>query len=357
MCSKYWCFTLNNPELYGPLPATWNSLGNKLTLLVYQYEIGQNNTEHIQGYVEFQSRKKLSTLKKINAAVHWEKRQGNREQAIAYCTKEATRKPNTVPYQWPENLPKSGDSDKTDEYEVIKKKIQNGVSLKEVADDHFRVFLRSNRALKEYEALCKPARTEKTIVIVIYGPTGTGKSKWCHTHFPSAYWKSKNEWWDHYNGQDCVVIDEFYGWFKYDYFLRLLDRYPFITEYKGGSKDFNSKLIIITSNKNPNEWYKKFDTSPMFRRFDHVWEFHTLGEDPVVHHGDHPNTFISNCDFAMQYNTLESDETLEDDDVEEMNCEPEQLPDANILVPVETQQEPGSQITLSQLFQDDPEDI
>ena len=154
-----------------------------------------------------------------------------------------------------------------------------------------------------------------------------------------------------------MVIDEFYGWFKYDYFLRLLDRYPFITEYKGGSKDFNSKLIIITSNKNPNEWYKKFDTSPMFRRFDHVWEFHTLGEDPVVHHGDHPNTFISNCDFAMQYNTLESDETLEDDDVEEMNCEPEQLPDANILVPVETQQEPGSQITLSQLFQDDPEDI
>ena len=366
MCSKYWCFTLNNPELHHPLPNQWNSLGHKLSLLVFQYEIGEQNTEHIQGYVEFISRKKIATLKKINSYVHWDKRRGNREQAIAYCTKENTRKPDTVPFQWPSKLPEKEEENKANEYDVIKIKLQQGTSLKEIADEHFRIFLRSNRALKEYESLCKPPRNDKTTVIVIYGPTGTGKSRWCHDHFPNAYWKSKNEWWDYYNSQDCVVIDEFYGWFKYDYFLRLLDRYPFITEFKGGSKDFNSKLIIITSNKHPNEWYKKFDSSPMFRRFDHVWEFAQIGEDPIVHHGDHPNTFISNCTFAVQQHTLFSDEVMEEEEEEVEVLDNEllsltdhtvALPPPETLLPVEERIEDNSQMSLTDLFREDSQSL
>lgn len=352
MCSKYWCFTLNNPENHHPLPDTWEANGHKLQLLIYQYEIGENNTEHIQGYVEFISRKKISTLKNINQHVHWEKRKGTRIQAIEYCKKDSTRKPNTVPYEWPEDWKKSEDT-KVNEYDEIRLKLKAGTSMLEIADSHFRVFLRSNKGLRDYEAMCNEPRSTKTEVIVIFGPTGTGKSRWCHDHFPTAYWKSKNEWWDHYNYQDCVVIDEYYGWLKYDYFLRLLDRYPFICEYKGGSKQFNSKLIILTSNKHPKDWYTKFNTDPMFRRFDHVWEFHTIGEEPTIHHGDNPNTFVSLCPFAVQTDTINmySDEIMEED----VEFQEEQVPDQDlvpdeILAPIDTLYTTESQVSVTDLF-------
>ena len=31
-------------------------------------------------------------------------------------------------------------------------------------------------------------------------------------------------WWDEYEGQPCVIINDFYGWIRYDDLLRLLDR-------------------------------------------------------------------------------------------------------------------------------------
>ena len=52
---------------------------------------------------------------------------------------------------------------------------------------------------------------------VVYGSTGTGKSRYCYENYPDAYWKSKNsgqqQFWDGYNGEETIVIDEFYGWF------------------------------------------------------------------------------------------------------------------------------------------------
>lgn len=74
-------------------------------------------------------------------------------------------------------------------------------------------------------------------------------------------------WWDGYSGQTVVVIDEFYGWLGYDFLLRLLDRYSFAVETKGGSVSFTSKLVIFTSNKPPSEWYRNVqDLSPLLRR-------------------------------------------------------------------------------------------
>lgn len=41
-----------------------------------------------------------------------------------------------------------------------------------------------------------------------YGPTGTGKSRSVRTKYPEAFIKSNDVWWDGYQGEDTVIIEE-----------------------------------------------------------------------------------------------------------------------------------------------------
>jgi len=73
-------------------------------------------------------------------------------------------------------------------------------------------------------------------------------------------------WWDGYEGQHTVIIDEFYSWLRYDFFLRLTDRYPLQVETKGGSVQFVSRRIVFTSNTQPTEWYPNIQDRAAFNR-------------------------------------------------------------------------------------------
>jgi hypothetical protein len=67
-------------------------------------------------------------------------------------------------------------------------------------------------------------------------------------------------------------LDEFNGTIKYTTLLRMLDCYPLQLEIKGGMVAFNPDVIIITSNKPPNQWYFQdninFDHGALLRRLD-----------------------------------------------------------------------------------------
>lgn len=39
------------------------------------------------------------------------------------------------------------------------------------------------------------------------------------------YYKPRGELWDGYHQQPSVIIDDFYGWLKYDELLKISDRY------------------------------------------------------------------------------------------------------------------------------------
>ena len=84
MKSTSYCFTINNysnadENLLKDLPYKY---------LVYGREVGENGTPHLQGYVEFHSKRHFSAVKKLHTTAHWEVRKGTAQQAAEYCKKD-----------------------------------------------------------------------------------------------------------------------------------------------------------------------------------------------------------------------------------------------------------------------------
>lgn len=121
----------------------------------------------------------------------------------------------------------------------------------------------ANVRINSYNALCRIAKDnmvaepmERTVE-VFWGKTGTGKSRraWEEAGWDAYPKIPSTKFWDGYNGQDHVVIDEFTGQIGIEHLLRWCDRYPVSVETKGSATVFRAKKIWITSNIDPRDWY------------------------------------------------------------------------------------------------------
>nr|WAE43212.1 MAG: replication associated protein [Cressdnaviricota sp.] len=97
------------------------------------------------------------------------------------------------------------------------------------------------------------------------GTTGTGKSKLAWEEAgETAYIKNPTtKWWDGYQGQEHVIIDEFRGDINISHLLRWFDRYPVNLEIKGSSIPLSATKFWICSNLTPREWYPLVDEQSM----------------------------------------------------------------------------------------------
>lgn len=107
--------------------------------------------------------------------------------------------------------------------------------------------------------LRKQFRTEQTRGVWYWGSTGVGKSHLAFKDFSpdTHYVKDLNvNWWDNYEQQKIVVLNEFRGQIKYGELLDLLDKWPKSVPIRNNpSIPFTSEKIIITSCKPPEEIY------------------------------------------------------------------------------------------------------
>jgi len=98
--AKHWCFTWNN---YAKCPEWVSALDAMVPLckiFVAQEEIGENGTPHIQGEMEFLTKRRPKGL--LPKEVHWELKKA--KQDWTYCQKPDTRKPEGR--TWRINVPR-----------------------------------------------------------------------------------------------------------------------------------------------------------------------------------------------------------------------------------------------------------
>ena len=133
------------------------------------------------------------------------------------------------------------------------------------------------KKLIKYEAESKCTKRQKPVVLWFYGKTGTGKTRTAVEIAEEAgkeYWLSSGEdlkWFDGYNGQPYAIIDDFRkGMCKFNYLLRLLDRYSMAVQVKGGWTKWNPLVIIITCPVCAREAWQYFDKDGETQDWDHI---------------------------------------------------------------------------------------
>lgn len=257
--SNYWLFTSFNQvflENHEPIMKELYEKG-EIQYSIWQVEVCPDTSRrHLQGYIVFNNRKRLDTIKKLfgDNTLHLEKRRGTHQEAKEYCSKDESRE--SGPFSV------GDDSDlivtKKRKLEEVKESIESGSSELDIANEYFGLWCRYYKAFASYRMLISEPRDFKTEVRCYWGKAGVGKSRRAtYECGPKVYRKPRGEWWDGYDGESNVILDDFYGWIKLDELLRICDRYAHRVPVKGGFVNFRPKLIIFTSNVEPLEWYSE----------------------------------------------------------------------------------------------------
>jgi len=159
-----------------------------------------------------------------------------------------------------------------------------GANLSEIAFAHGPSFIKYHNGIAKMISTISASRDWETEVYWLWGPTGSGKTRWVHETCDRSdlYVKDgTNKWFCGYTGQRNVLFDDFRPSTEIPFsrLLRLLDRYSMQVETKGGTVNFNPHRIFITTPKIPAEtflhieWIKDEDIRQLTRRITKVIEF------------------------------------------------------------------------------------
>ena len=82
----------------------------------------------------------------------------------------------------------------------------------------------------------------------IRGSPGAGKSHLVETKYPDAYRKPQNKWWDGYQGEEVVILEDLDGPYLNHYLKVWADKWRASGEVKGATVPLMHKMLVVTSN-------------------------------------------------------------------------------------------------------------
>lgn len=276
------CFTINNwtPE---DKQLIIDNMNGAVKYCIMGFEMGEQLTPHIQGYMELKNQLRLDGIKKIMPRAHIEARRGTQKEAIDYCKKDG---------QFETFGEKKAQGARHD-IQRAREIIDETNSMLKVTDE-----VNSYQACRFAELRLKykqPKPRPDQKIIWKWGPTGVGKTYSAIKECGDDYWISNRnlQWWDGYDGHANVVIDDFRADFcTFHELLRIIDQTPYQVMVKGGSRGLCTKKIIITSPYPPELVYKDRtheDIRQLLRRI-HTVEHMTQRSDSEVGGNTNPSS-------------------------------------------------------------------
>lgn len=284
------------------LRAVRPSAANALRYLVFQPEVcPDTGRTHLQLFIQFTRAVRGSHVHSFvcpspefadNCRTFHLEVSRDAESARNYCRKEETRLQGAEAYETGEFATQGKRTDISQVCELV----QSGATIREAFELHPSTMVRHYKGIIAYRNITARNRERAPEVRIYWGDTGTGKSRraffearhhrgtagHCSPYFaslPAERARGASGWWDDYEPGEPVVINEYQGQWDLSTFKQLLDRYPMRVAVKGSFVPFNSDLIILTSNKNPEDWYpeaSQADRDALRRRYSVVEHFSTL---------------------------------------------------------------------------------
>jgi len=205
-------------------------------------------------------------LKELFPSIHIEKAKGNAESNKTYCSKE-------LDFFEMGTCPKTSGNASKASWTAILTAAESG-NWEYIKTEHPRVWVTMSEKL-----ISKRIPDTKVMDGIVnewwYGDTGTGKSRMAWEKYGDiCYQKMLNKWWDGYDCQPIVIIEEWSP--KNEVTASALkiwaDRYPFTAQIKGGvlQKIRPQKIIVISNYALRDCFPDTRDVEPIARRFKEI---------------------------------------------------------------------------------------
>lgn len=287
---RSWCITVNN----------WTQRDYELALLaptryiIVGRERSENNTPHLQIYLEMKNPISFSVLKKdFFPRGHLEVKEGTQQQARKYCMKEHFHEYGTFVIQGKRN-----------DLTIAKELLDSGISIRQGLDTGQIMTtgtLTAYEKLQKYYTFSRP----RPRVLWIYGPGGSGKTDEAYRLAGTVdVYKADlitKGWMDGYDAHRAIIIDDLdidsTDKDAFALLLALLDKNPYRANVKNSSASIRAEVIIITCQQAPWQIWKNFafvgepgpamfnsdvELKQIMRRITEV--IHLTGEDVVLNY-------------------------------------------------------------------------
>lgn len=277
-----YCFTYNN-YTDGGIDTLKTFITDNCKYGCFQKEVAPTTgTPHLQGYINLKRQARMTTIQKklvtLGIQLTLINANGTPEQNRAYCSKEGGQDFFEVG-----NIKVVGQGARNDLSEACRK-IKEKRPLDEIANEHPESWVRYHRGFTSLYNINDAQPEEREMdVVLFFGDAGTGKSTKARS-YAKLYGQSYtlgvpsggSIWFDGYNGECTLLIDEFKGWIQPTYLNQLADKYRLKLPIKGGFVNAKFTHLFITSNFPPEEWWSEkviWNRESLYRRITAIYEF------------------------------------------------------------------------------------
>jgi len=263
---------------------------------------------HFQGYMEFTQSKTYDAIHLLEGmeTAHIERRIASAKKAKHYCEKpvqgcdcNVCLKELEVPtkLEGPWEFGEISQQGQRADLMEVQRDIERKVPMRRIAKEHFPEWVRFRQSFNEYRRHQTECRDFKSKTFLFAGPPGKGKStlmkriaRYIGTYYKVPHKKGSGLYFDDYDNQEVMILDEFSGaTCPPEFFNLLADEHECVLPVHGGAgHQMVSKYLFIGTNYAPKFWWKNRTPDQLLqttRRIDVVFKVGMTQPQPINIHG------------------------------------------------------------------------